>query len=312
MTALLLAAPILMMSAAPTGAAMPVVLDTDLGDDIDDTWALAMLLGCPELDLKLIVTAAHDTPAKTRLVAKILERMGRTDIPIGTGIKTGDRKLNQAKWLGDYSLDGYKGTVHEDGVQAMIDCIKSSKTLVTLIVIGPQSNIKEALRRDPSIAQNARVVTMAGSVHIGYDGKEGRSPEWNVVCDIEAARAVFAAPWDITMASLDTCGILQLKRDRYRAVQESKGARAVTVIENYDQWANRKHYAEDSSSILFDTLAVYLAFDQACCEMETVKLSIDDKGNTVPDENGRPVHCALKWKDMDGFEQVVVRAVTAQ
>ena len=54
------------------GSPAPVILDTDLGDDIDDTWALMMILGCPQIDLKLIVTASDDTDAKTRLVAKML------------------------------------------------------------------------------------------------------------------------------------------------------------------------------------------------------------------------------------------------
>jgi inosine-uridine nucleoside N-ribohydrolase len=312
MTEVLLTVPIVLGAWAAPGTGLPVVLDTDLGDDIDDTWALAMLLGCPELDLKLIVTSANDTPRKARLVAKILERIGRTDIPIGIGHRTSDQTINQEKWLGDYSLDEYEGTVHEDGVQAMIDLIKASETPNPLIVIGPQMNLKEALRRDPAVAKNARVVMMAGSVHIGYDGQEGRSAEWNVRCDVEAARAVFDAPWEITMAPLDTCGILRLKGDRYRAVENAKTPRAVTLIENYDLWSNRKHHPRDSSSVLFDTLAVYLTFDDAFCEMETVKLSIDNEGNTVPDENGRPVNCALRWKDLDAFEELVVRAVTAE
>ncbi|MBN2312051.1 MAG: nucleoside hydrolase [Candidatus Hydrogenedentes bacterium] len=297
-------------AASAQDRAMPVILDTDLGSDIDDTWALAMLLGCPELDLKLIVTASDDTPAKTRLVAKILERIGRTDLPLGTGVKDSDRELNQAKWLGDYTLDNYPGTLYEDGVQAMIDFIKAAPEPITLIVLGPQTNIKAALERDPSIAQKARVVTMAGSVHIGYNGKQGRDPEWNVKRNVEAAQAVFAAPWDITMAPLDICGTLKLTGERYLRVARSDTPRAKAVIENYDLWAHRQNFAEDSSSILFDTVAVYLACDDALCEMETVKLSIDEAGNTVPDENGRPVRCALGWKNRDAFEELLIDTIT--
>ena len=178
---------------------VPVILDTDIGGDIDDTWALLMLLGSPQLDLKLIVTAVDDTEAKTRLVAKLLEKVGRTDIPIGTGVKTSDRKMNQAKWLGDYDLSNYPGTVIEDGVQATIDLLKTAPVPITLLVIGPQTNIKEVLRREPSIAAKARVVAMAGSIEIGYRGKKRRAAEYNVARDVEAARAVFAAPWEITI-----------------------------------------------------------------------------------------------------------------
>lgn len=292
-------------------AATPVILDTDLGDDIDDTWALMMVLGSPELDLKLICTASDDTPAKTRLVAKILDRIGRTDIPIGTGPKTGDRPLHQAEWLGDYSLDEYSGTIHDDGVQAAIDLITNSPEPVTLLVIGPQTNVKAMLERDPAVAEKARLVSMAGSVHIGYNGKEGRDPEWNVVRDVPAAQAVFAAPWEIIMAPLDTCGTLILDGERYRRIVEADTPATKVLLENYNQWSNRHHYAEGASSVLFDTEAVYLAFDDALCEMETVSLRIDSEGNTVPDADGRPVQCALGWKDKAAFLDLLVDRVLA-
>jgi inosine-uridine nucleoside N-ribohydrolase len=271
-----------------TMSKIPVILDTDIGDDIDDTWALAMLLGCPEVDLKLIVTASDNTPERTRLVAKMLEHMGRTDIPIGTGKKTSDIKHFQEAWVGDYRLDNYRGTVYEDGVQAMIDHINSSDEPVTLCVIGPQTNIAEALRRDPGIARNARVITMAGSVYIGYNGSSQRSAEWNVVQDIEAVRVVMSAPWEITMAPLDVCGTLRLEGDRYTSVTGSQSALASVVIGNYTHWAHRHSHPEDASSILYDTVAAYLTFAENLTHIQTVNLSIDDTGNTVPDKNGFP------------------------
>ena len=287
-----------------------VILDTDLGDDIDDTWALCMLLGLEQVDVKLIVTASDDTPVKTRLVGKILEYVGRTDIPIGMGVKTSENAIHQTQWLDDYSLEKYPGTVHQDGVQAMIDLIHASAEPLVLCVIGPQTNIAEALRRDPGIAKKTRVVSMAGSVHIGYDGRQGRMPEWNVVKDVAAARAVFAAPWPITMAPLDICGTLRLEGARYQRVEDAASRLGRCVIENYRDWANRDHHPKDASSILFDTTAAYLAFSNDYMNLESVKLSIDDKGNTVPDDNGRPVTCALTWKDRDAFEEMLVKALT--
>lgn len=300
-----------MLTLAAAGTPVPVILDTDIGGDIDDTWALCMMLASPEIDLKLVVTAIDDTPAKTRLTAKILEAVGRTDIPIGTGVKQTDRELNQASWLGDYTLDTYPGVVHDDGVGAMIDLINNSPEPVVLCVLGPQSNIAAALERDPSIAEKSRIVSMAGSVYIGYNGKDTRQPEYNVARDVEAARAVFAAPWEITCAPLDICGILRLQGDRYLQVANSENPFAKVTIENYKHWAHYKNQPEQSSSILFDTVAAYLLFAEDLCEIETVKLSVDNDGNTVPDEkNGRPVRCALRWKDRDAFEKLLVERLT--
>jgi inosine-uridine nucleoside N-ribohydrolase len=288
---------------------VPVILDTDIGDDIDDTWALAMILGSPQLDLKLITTAFHNTPEKTRLVAKILDRVGRTEIPIGTGPKTGDNPLNQAKWLGDYELKAYPGKVHEDGVQALIDAIHASPEPITLIVIGAQTNIAEALKRDPSIAEKARVVAMAGSVRVGYEGADKPAAEWNVVCDPKAAQAVLAAPWEVTIAPLDICGTLRLAGADYARVAESDSPLAKVVIENYEQWSNRSHHPKDSSSVLYDTAAVYLAFDTAHAQMEDIKLSVTDKGETVIDEAGRVVHVGTGWKDEGAFKELLIKAL---
>lgn len=287
----------------------PIILDTDLGDDIDDTWALCMLLGMPDVDVRLITTAAGNAPAKTRLIAKMLERAGRTDIPIGTGLSSGTGKMNQAEWLGDYDLTEYPGTVHSDGVDAIIDAIHASSETTTLLVLGPQMNLKAALERAPDIAQKARVIAMAGSVYTGYNGKEGRQPEWNVVCDIAAAQAVFAASWEVTIAPLDLCGTLMLTGDRYRRVLESPSPLAQVIMENYAVWTNRKHYAADASSVLFDTAAVYLAVDDAFCDMETIKLVVDDQGNTVPDESGRPVRCGMRWKNRGAFEALLIESL---
>ena len=209
----------ILLHAAVPQEPIPVILDTDIGSDIDDTWALAMMLGSPQIDLKLITTAFRDTPVKTRLVAKMLERWNRTDIPIGTGLKTDDGGINQLEWLGEYDFKKYPGMVYEDGVQALIDTIKKSDREITLVVLGPQMNISEALKRDPSIAEKARVVTMAGSVHIGYQGHEGRQPEWNVRADIEAARAVFNAPWEIVINPLASAAIFVSKGNGISALR---------------------------------------------------------------------------------------------
>lgn len=289
---------------------VPVILDTDAGSDIDDTWAIGMLLGSPQIDLKLIVTGRDNVQRKADLVAKVLEQMGRTDIPVGIGVKVNDDPTNQEQWIGDYKVSHYPGKVYQDGVQAMIDMIKAAPGPVTLLLIGPQTNIREALRRDPSIAGKARVVSMAGSVEIGYNGKQGREPECNVVVDVAAARAVFDAPWEITMVPLDGCGTLALKGERYARVAGSKAPRARTVIDNYRLWTGFKSFPEGESSILFDTAAVALVFDESFFEMKTVKLSIDDAGNTVPDEkNGRPVRCAMNWKNREAFENLLVESL---
>jgi inosine-uridine nucleoside N-ribohydrolase len=90
---------------------IPAILDTDIGGDIDDTWALAMMLRSPELDVKLAVTDTGDTTYRARVVAKMLESGGRVDVPIGMGIHLEDLSCNQADWVAAYDLSSYPGRV---------------------------------------------------------------------------------------------------------------------------------------------------------------------------------------------------------
>src|SRR5260221_7264807 len=133
-------------------APVPVILDTDIGDDIDDTWALALLLKSPELDLKLVVGDYGKAEYRSRLLAKFLDRAGRSDVPVGIGVDIAPHgEGGQAAWIKDYELKSYRGKIQADGVQAIIDAVMESPQTVTLICIGPVPNIAEALKREPRI-----------------------------------------------------------------------------------------------------------------------------------------------------------------
>lgn len=126
---------------------IPVILDTDIGFDVDDVWALAFLLRCPELDVKLILSDSGDTHYSARLIARLLELDGRSDVPVGVGIPLDETPQTHARWLGDYSLDHYPGCVEADGVGALVDIIAGSPDPVSVICIGPLPNIAAALQR---------------------------------------------------------------------------------------------------------------------------------------------------------------------
>ncbi|MFZ0827154.1 MAG: nucleoside hydrolase [Verrucomicrobiia bacterium] len=299
-------------------APIPVILDTDIGDDIDDTWALALLLKSPELDLKLVVGDYGEAPYRARLLAKLLERAGRSDVPVGLGldiVPRGDGR--QAAWVKDYDLKSYPGKVHTNGVQAIIDTIMNSTQTVTLICIGPVPNIAEALKREPRIAQHARFVGMQGSVRVGYNGAKQPQAEWNVKADPKALQQVFAAPWDITITPLDTCGLVTLTGDKYRRVRDSTDRNVADLITNYRIWlvnqpALPADMADQRSSTLFDPVAVYLAIGPDLCVMEKLNLRITDDGFTVIDPQGRQVNAATSWKNLGAYEDFLVERLTGK
>ncbi len=305
----------------------PVIFDTDICDDIDDTWALGVLLQSPELDCKLIVTALRDTEAKARVVAKYLDRVGRTEIPVGIGVKQPGESWRQTSWAKDYDLSSYPGRVCKDGVQAIIDTIMNSPERVTLIATGPLPNIAEALRREPRIAEKADFVGMHGSVYVGYSGKDKPDAEYNVAQDAKAAQKVFTAPWPMTITPLDTCGLVALDGDNYQKVLKRKSFITATLLENYRIWyrdglRDRKDLKEadfdrltdeklkNSSTILFDTVAIYLAIRKDLAQMKSLPIRITDDGFTRVQEGAKMVNCAVKWNDLDGYESWLVERLT--
>ncbi|MGE5608934.1 MAG: nucleoside hydrolase [Bacillota bacterium] len=292
---------------------IPVILDTDIGDDIDDTWALSLLLKSPEVDLKLVVGDNLKAPYRAKLLAKFLERAGRTDIPVGLGLGSDDKNGGaQSKWVADYDLKSYPGKVHQDGVQAMIDLIMTSPKPVTLLAIGPVQNIAEALRRQPEIAKKARFVGMHGSIRLGYDANPKPAPEYNVKLAPKACQAAFTASWDMTITPLDTCGLIRLTGDKYRKVHDSKDPIVLALMENYRIWCgNNPQNADSASSILFDTVAAYMVLSTDLLNMENLKIRVTDDGMTVIDPQGKSVNAATSWKDLSAYEDFLVNRLTS-
>jgi inosine-uridine nucleoside N-ribohydrolase len=312
---LLAASPTAAQEPQPATKPIPVILATDIGDDIDDTWALGFLLKSPELDLKLVVGDYGMAQYRARLLAKFLETVGRTNVAVGVGldIKPKGAQGNQSAWLKDYDLKSYPGNVYPDGVQAIIDTIMQSKEPVTLIAVGPLPNVAEALKREPRIAERARFVGMHGSLRVGYGGSKTPAAEWNVKADPKACQQVFAAPWPMVITPLDTCGLVTLDGERYRRVRDSKDPIAAAVIENYRAWSAKggnAEAAEKHSSVLFDTVAVYLAFRQDLCRMEQLGVKVTDDGFTRLDDSAKKVSAATEWKSLDGYRDLLVQRLT--
>lgn len=286
---------------------IPVVLDTDIGSDIDDTWALAYVLSSPDLDLQMVLTATGNTRYRGRVAAKMLEVAGRTDIPVALGPADGAYHEYQRPWVDDYRLDEYAGTVHQDGIAAFIDLVRNADQPITLIAIGPLPNVEEALRRAPDIASKIDFVGMQGSIDRGYG--EGSEPvaEANVRGDVEAFRTALQADWrSFEIAPLDTADPVVLRGPRYERLKQSDNPVLSAVFDNYRIWADRVtwedvDYLDERSSTLYDVVAVYMAYSHEHLNIETIPISVTDDGFTRRASNGTPTRVAMEWTDLDAF-----------
>lgn len=301
-----------LFAASQLRAAIPVVFHTDIGTDIDDTWALAQLLRSNELDLKLVLTDTGDTRHRAELAAKFLEAAGRSDVPIAIGVPGPEdqQPRNQEPWVKGYDLSNYPGVVYADGIAALAALVATSQEPVTIISVSAVTSIAQALERHPEIARHARFVGMHGSFDVGYGDKPPAAAEWNVKVDPAALRVVLAAPWrEILLTPLDTCGSIDLEGADYRAIWSATSDPILrALIENYCIWAPRVTWMNCDffalrSTTLFDSVAVYLAYDESFVETDTVRFRVTDDGYTIRDEAGPAARVALRWKDRSAFER---------
>ncbi len=294
---------------------VPVILDTDLGTDIDDSWAIAYMLKCPELDVKLITTATGDTTYRAKLCARLLRAGVRTDVPIGVGIPLGAVKEALYDYANELDFAHYPGRVIQDGVQAMIETIMSSNEKVTLISIAPTPNIARALYLEPGIAGKARYVGMQGSVRKGYNGLAGRvDEEYNVVAYAYDAARVFQAAWDMTITPVDTCGVVRLRGEKFKKVLRSEDPLTQELMKSYQRWSKggmwEKH-AKQMSSTLFDPVAIYLAFSDNWLKLEPIGIRTK-WGFTLEDPNAKRMNVATEWKSggLNAFEEHLAKRLS--
>lgn len=263
-----------------SSTAQLAVLDTDIGDDIDDAFALALALHSPELRILGITTAFGDTELRARLVDRYLAAVGRKDIPVAAGIPTPHSNVFTQAAYANREPD-HK---HPDGVKFLLDTIRAHPGAVTLIAIGPLANVGEAIKRDPATFRKLkRVVLMGGSVYRGYDGPKGerRPPdaEWNIARDPEGAKALLASGVPVFMMPLDSTQIHleEAARDKLFAFG-SPLTDQLTLL--YHQWTGAASHAPT----LFDPVAVTYAVQPDLCPVKPLHLDVDEKGFTRPGE----------------------------
>src|SRR5437899_10196540 len=139
-----------------------VIVDTDIGDDIDDAFALALAMRSPELEILGITTGWGDTELRARLVQRFLKENGAPDIPIAAGAPTKSTAVfSQARW----AQDGPPFQKQLDAAEFLLQQARKMPGEITLVAIGPLTNIGSAIDRDAAAFKKLkRVVLMGGSI----------------------------------------------------------------------------------------------------------------------------------------------------
>jgi inosine-uridine nucleoside N-ribohydrolase len=260
-----------------------IILDTDIGDDIDDAFALALAASSPELKLLGVTTVHGPTEKRARIARKLLNEAGASDVPVIPGFHgcgSEDHEPNQASWAAQQGL--------RPPAQAAVDYIlqelEQAPGEITVVAIGPLSNIARCIETEAAIFSHvAELVIMGGSVRKGYGGASRPEVEYNIGCDPAAARRVFqsggAPPAGIklTVVPLDATGVLQLPAEHIRALESSDAALAHAVTQLLRLWQSPQHRLP----VLHDPLAVATVFDRSIGRFQPMSLEVTGDGLTV-------------------------------
>ena len=175
-----------------------ILLDTDIGDDIDDAVALALSLRIPNIQLAAVTTVYKDTVKKAKLAKNFLEQWGIVDVPVGIGESCPYKNVvNVSEVPCQYPAlsQNFTGNLLDDGVQLILDTVRANPQ-ITIVSIGPLTNIARAVEREPTTMRDVQITLMGGMLKHAYC-------EGNITSDPEAAHIVFNSGMSITMLPLD-------------------------------------------------------------------------------------------------------------
>ena len=165
-----------------------IILDTDIGDDVDDAWALATVLSYPELDLIGVTTVYGDTSMRGSIALKLLHLAGKSDIPVAIGERSINAKTNPHKGKGILNFDGTDpSNFHSlSAKDFIIQMSHQYSGELLLVAIGPLSNIAQTIIEDPSIVDRLKGIVLMGGGFVSFNNRK----EYNFACDPQAAETV--------------------------------------------------------------------------------------------------------------------------
>lgn len=282
-----------------------VVIDTDIGDDIDDAFAVSLALRTPSFRVLGITTTFGDTQLRAHLTARLLEDAHVSGIPIVAGKPSkAPSKFTQAAYArGDKHPDA-----PEDAAAFLLKIAAAHPGQVTLIAVGPLNNVGDAIDRDPAAFRKfKRVVLMGGSVVRGYGSKPQAfthpSPEWNIVNNIAGARKLFAAGVPIAMMPLDSTQIPLVSPEREQILDANASLNKAL--------AELVRESDKPKPILYDPLTVAYAAEPALCPTQPMHIGVDDKGFTRRTPGAANANVCLK-SDEAGFLKLLARRLAPQ
>ncbi len=254
-----------------------ILLDTDIGDDIDDAIALAYALEDPALELIGVTTVFQNTDKRARIAKKMLKLWG-CDVPVYAGISKGqgtrmDYWDHPCQYTPDLDGDEFAplNDFRKDGGQAAVDFILESARRyggeLTVVAVGPLSNVAQAIRQDPETMKKVkRIVLMGGCFHRQFC-------EWNILCDAVGAKVVLDAENDVVCIGLDVTEHTKVSRAQHEALlhadKDDKRRYLAKLVQLWTKSTGGTPMLHDPLTVFYVAHPEYVLVEPTWIEVET-------------------------------------------
>jgi inosine-uridine nucleoside N-ribohydrolase len=270
---------------APASAAKKIIFDTDPGSD--DAMALMLALNSPELDVRAITVVPGNVTAEMGLenALRMVSLAKRCDIPVAAGAKHPlfQKLITAEMWhgkngLANVELPPSKCKVDPRfGPDLIIELVHASPHEITLVPVGPLTNIALAIAKDPSIVPLVKeVIIMGGSIS---GGNVNAAAEANIYNDPEAAQLVFQAGWPLTMSGLEVGNKAMLTPKYLDQLAQSHGPMNdfISQVGKYLVDLSIKFGAPGSP--MYDPSAVAIAIDPTLVKTQDMHVDVETRGD---------------------------------
>lgn len=282
-----------------------ILIDTDIGGDVDDALALGMALNTPEIEIVGITNVYLANAWRAGVTKELLRVYGREEIPVCTGAEKPLIGWWDEKRIPNSSPDygEYRGEKLPHAADFIIRKAEETDDLV-LLAIGPLTNVGLALAKAPHIAKRLRIFMMGGQLNKAH-------PEWNIVCDPEAARIVFESGADVTMVGLDVTNRCRFTRDEVDEIKNAGNPRAERLGLMMEQFIRNFGYLP----ILHDPLALAALIWPDLLKLERKRILIETRGELT---RGLTIDCdwgqgqeawAATDVDVQGFKRRLIEVL---
>ncbi len=251
---------------------MKYIIDTDIGDDIDDAFALLFAME-QRLDIIGITTVFKNTAERAKIAKKLMMLYGNgyENTPVFAGYGNGG-----SGHLWQYTED-LKEEIYtpnsknpDDAIDFIINSCKKYGKDLTVIAIGPFTNIAKVIEKEPNALNNiGKVIIMGGAYFKQY-------ADWNVISDPESAKLIFEKVNNIKCIGADVTHLTKLAKRDDKAITEYKGTKAKEYVSFlYSLW---KRASGAKTGVLHDPLAIYYAINDDICQFENSKVFVITEG----------------------------------